>query len=85
MSHHLEELIMRHLHKQYLQDYPLQFCANRWVENERVAMRAREIWPKIVEIIDFWKGLPKSKKPGKRKIGAKTPVMTIFVQFGRSH
>ena len=27
-------------------DHPLQFCANRWVENERVAVRAREIWPK---------------------------------------
>ena len=34
-------------------DYPLQFCVNRCVENERVAMTAREIWPKIVEIIDF--------------------------------
>ena len=35
-------------------------------------MRAREIWPKIVEIIEFWKGLPKSKKPGKGKIVANT-------------
>ena len=35
-------------------------------------MRAREIWPKIVEMIDFWKGLPKSKKPGKGKIVANT-------------
>ena len=46
-------------------DYPLQFCALCWVKTERVAMKAREIWPKIVEIIDFSKGLPKSKKPGK--------------------
>ena len=39
-------------------------------------MRAREIWPKIVEIIDFfWNHhhtLSKSKKPGKGKIGANT-------------
>ena len=35
-------------------------------------MRVREIWPKTVEITDFWKGLPKSKKPGKGKIGANT-------------
>ena len=46
-------------------DYPLQFCALCWVKTERVAMKAREIWPKIVEIIDFSKGLLKSKKPGK--------------------
>ena len=52
--------------------YPLQFCAHRWVKNEGLAIRAREIWPKIVEIIDFWKALPKCKKPGKGKIGANT-------------
>ena len=75
-------------------DYPLQFCAHCWVENERVAMRARarEIWPKIVEIIGFWKGLPKSKKPGKGKFGANTsyghlcsiqrdPLVPLKLQF----
>ena len=55
-------------------------------------MRARDIWPKIVEIIDFWKGLPKSKKPGKEKIGANTsydhlcsiqgdPLVPLKLQF----
>ena len=35
-------------------------------------MRAREIWPKIVEIVDFWKGLLKSKIPEKGKTGTNT-------------
>ena len=33
-------------------------------------MRARKIWPKIIEFVDFQKGLLKSKNPGKGKIGA---------------
>ena len=46
-------------------DYPLHFCATRWVENAAVAKRAFNIWPKIVAIVDYWHGLPKSKQPGK--------------------
>ena len=46
-------------------DYPLHFCATRWVENTAVAKRAFNIWPKIVAIVDYWHGLPKSKQPGK--------------------
>ena len=53
-------------------DYPMQFCAHCLVENKRVAVRATEIWPKIVEIIDFRNSLPKSKRPGKWRIGANT-------------
>ena len=55
-------------------------------------MRATKIWPKIIEIIDFWKGLPKSKKPGKGKNGANTryehlcsiqkdPLVPLKLQF----
>ena len=43
-------------------DYPLQFCSHRWVENEIFAKRAAEIWPRMVEIVQFWKGLPKSNQ-----------------------
>ena len=32
-------------------DYPLQFCSHRWVENEIVAKRTIEIWPRMVEIV----------------------------------
>ena len=32
-----------------------------WVEGQRVAGRLIEIWPSIVEIIDFGEKLPKSK------------------------
>ena len=55
-------------------------------------MSSREIWPKIVEISDFLKVLPKSKKLGKRKIGANTsydhlcsiqkdPLVPLKLQF----
>ena len=50
-------------------DYALKFCSHRWIENELVARRAQKIWPKYVEIIEFWGGLPKSKQPGKGKEG----------------
>ena len=46
-------------------DYPLHFCATRWVENAAVAKSAFNIWPKIIAIVDYWHGLPKSKQPGK--------------------
>ena len=26
-------------------DYPLQFCAHRWIENKVVARRAQVVWP----------------------------------------
>ena len=48
-------------------DYALKFCSHRWIENELVARRAQKIWCKYVEIIEFWRGLPKSRQPGKGK------------------
>ena len=48
-------------------DYPLQFCAHRWTENEPVCKRAQNIWTKMIEIVKFWKSLPKSKQPGRGK------------------
>ena len=48
-------------------DYPLKFCSYRWIENVNVAKRAQIIWPKIVEVVKFWKGLPKTKQPVKGK------------------
>ena len=53
-------------------EYPSQFCAHRWVEDERVARKARPVWNKIPVIIDYWKSLPKEKQPGKGKAGANT-------------
>ena len=50
-------------------DYALKFRSYRWIENELVARRAQKIWPKYVEIIEFWRGLPKSKQLGKGKEG----------------
>ena len=53
-------------------EYPLKFCAHQWIENASVAKRAQIIWPKIIEVLRFWKVLPKSKQPGKGKIGQNT-------------
>ena len=31
-----------------------QFCAHRWIENERVEKRAQLMWEKIVIIVNYW-------------------------------
>ena len=43
-------------------EYPLEFCAHRWIENAKCG---QIIWPKIIKIVRFWKSLQKSKQPGK--------------------
>ena len=48
-------------------DYTLKFFSHRCIEIELVARRAQKIWSKYVEIIEFWRGLPKSRQPGKGK------------------
>ena len=50
-------------------DFPLRFCSHRWVENDVVANRALSIWSKVIEVLDYWKGLPKSKQPGRGRPG----------------
>ena len=42
-------------------DFPLRFCSHRCAENDVVAKTFLSIWPKMIEIFDFWKGLAKSK------------------------
>ena len=42
------------------------------MEKEPIAKKAREIWPKIVEIVKYWKSFPKSKQPGYGKIANNT-------------
>jgi len=59
-------------------DFPMQFVGHRWVENAPVAKKAREIWPKIVEIVKYWKPLPKSKQPGCGKVGNNTSYNTSY-------
>ena len=50
-------------------DFPLLFCSHRWVENDVFAKKAPSVWLKIIEALDFWKGLPKSKQPGRGRLG----------------
>ena len=42
------------------------------LRSESVAKKAKLIWPKVVEVVKYWQSLPKSKQPGKGKIGANT-------------
>ena len=48
-------------------NYELQFCFQRWIENARVAERA-DVWEKYLQIIDFWKTLPKLKNQTKASL-----------------
>ena len=48
-------------------DYSILFCGHRWVENENVAKRARNVCPKDVTVVGYWRGLKKSKQPGQGK------------------
>ena len=48
------------------------FCATWWAENQSVARKAREVWSKVVIVVEYWKSLPKSKQPGCGKPGQNT-------------
>ena len=45
--------------------FPLRFCSHRWVENDVVAKKSLSVCSKMIEVLDFWKRLPKSKQPGR--------------------
>ena len=53
-------------------DFPYMFYATRWAENHSVARKAREVWSKVVIVVEYWKSLPKSKQPGHGKPGQNT-------------
>ena len=62
-------------------DYPLPFCCHRWLENERVAKKARSLWDKIPVIVDYWKGLLRSKQQGQGEVGANTSYDHLCVAY----
>ena len=47
--------------------FPLHFCKTRWVEDEPVAARGIQIWGNIVQVVKYWRSLPKSKHPRNNK------------------
>ena len=49
------------------EDFHLSFCKTRWVEDEKVAAKAAEIWPNIVQVIKHYGDLAPSKRPRKNK------------------
>ena len=53
-------------------DYPMQFIAHRWVENDVVAKKATKKKKKIIEVVSYWQQLPKNKQPGLGKPAANT-------------
>ena len=46
-------------------EYPLFFCATRWVE-DKVSDPRLCIWPNIIKIMNFLKSLPKRKQPSSK-------------------
>ena len=50
-------------------EFPMLCVSQRWMENEPVAKKIREISPKIVENVKYWKLLPKNKHPVYGKAG----------------
>ena len=52
----------------------MMFCIKRLAENEFVLKKAREVWPKVVIVVEYWKPLSESKQPGRCKRGQNTSV-----------
>ena len=60
-------------------EYPLFFCATRWVEDKKVSDRLLCIWPNIIKIVNFWKSLLKSKQPSSKSFqNVKTAVEDVL-------
>ena len=56
----------------YLQDgtsekFPLKLCVTRWIEDQKVADQALEVWTSVVATVKYWEGLTKSKQPQNNK------------------
>ena len=45
----------------------LHFCKTRWVEDEPIAARGIQIWESIVQVVNYWLSLSKSKRPRNNK------------------
>ena len=59
-------------------EYPLFFCATRWVEDKKVSDGLLCIWQNI-KIINFWKSLPKRKQPSSKSFeNVKTVVEDVL-------
>ena len=42
------------------------FCGTRWLEDEKVASRALEIWDDVIKMCNHWESLAKSKRPSSK-------------------
>ena len=40
---------------------PLHLCKTLWVEDEHVAARGIQIWENIVQVVNYWRSLPRRK------------------------
>ena len=59
-------------------DSPLQ-----WVVNDNVAKSARDVWPKVVAVVEYWRGLAKCKEPRQGRLVI-IPAITIFACFSKN-
>ena len=62
------------------------FCGTRWMENEKVASRAIDLWDNVVKICNHWESLPKSTLPGSKSYltvleATKDPLIKAKLHF----
>ena len=43
-------------------EYPLYYCATKWVEDKKVSDLLFSIWPNLIKIVNFQKSQPKIKQ-----------------------
>ena len=48
------------------QQFPLSFCGRWQIEDEKVAIRAIDIWKNICQLCNFYQSLPKSRQPSSK-------------------
>ena len=72
-------------------DYPLQFYAHCWIENEVVARTAQVVWPKLGEVLRYGWKMDRFKEVAKNSlatmanhIATKTPIQSYFARCTRS-
>ena len=66
--------------------FPLKFCSHRWIESQRVADRAIDIWPYVQVIVEHWKTRVPSKQPQGNNFkviasAIEDPLITVKLKF----
>ena len=59
--------------------FPLYFCATRWIEDSAVANRLIVIWDHIIKLVSYYEKCPKSKQPSSKSfLNVQSVVNDVF-------